>query len=76
MGNNNTKNKIDLKTHYRKDEGLTVDMEAEDVREIIMFRSLHCMRTIKNCCLFFVSLTLIGILGYIFILLVSSAMPK
>lgn len=52
------------------------DMTAEELKITFLRKISNDVHEIKNCCLFFFTLTLIGGLGYIFILLMSAIMPK
>lgn len=52
-------------SHYRF---VNADISKEDLDELLFYRQLKYLRTIKNCFIFFVVLTIIPIILYFFLL--------
>lgn len=42
-----------------------VDLSEDEIRELLLYRQVSYIKTIKNCVLFFVVLTVISIIGSI-----------
>ena len=65
---------------YKSDDGTPLDsfyrihktdLSREELAEYFMYKNAKCLNTIKNCAVFFTSLTVISLIVYLFILLLS-----
>ena len=47
------------------------DLSEEEIKELLMYKQLSMVKTIKNCVVFFTVLTVIGLIAYLLLLLIA-----